>query len=150
MNKLEIIIISYSHQSYANLIDTILTPNLDSPKSYWHCFYHLGLFFLMISRLIASFVGASVIGHGLMLLLSIAKRRNLLNSQLPVYVGDRQAPPDLLNLLPKGTDSDPDVWLTHHKSIPHSHIGTPAEDLLDPKDTSRGICRYVPDPTDPE
>ncbi len=34
MNKLEILtIISYSHQSYANLIDTILTPNLDIPKS---------------------------------------------------------------------------------------------------------------------
>jgi hypothetical protein len=60
----------------------------------------------------------TVIGHCLMLLLSIAKRRDLLNSQLPVYVGDRQAPPDLLNLLPEGTDLDPDVWLTHHKSIP--------------------------------
>jgi hypothetical protein len=53
-----------------------------------------------------------------MLLLSIAKRRNSLNSQLPVYDGDRQAPPDLLNLLPEGTDSDPDEWLTRHKSIP--------------------------------
>ncbi len=85
-----------------------------------------------------------------MLSLNIAKRRDLLNSQSPVYVGDRQAPPDLLNLLPEGTDSDPDVWLTRHKSIPRSHIGTPAEDLLDPKDTFRGIRRYVPDPTDPE
>jgi hypothetical protein len=72
----------------------------------------------MISRLIASFVGASVIGHGLILLLSIAKRHDLLNSQSPVYVGDRHAPPDLLNLLPEGTDSDPDIWLTRHKSIP--------------------------------
>jgi hypothetical protein len=72
----------------------------------------------MISHLIASFVGASVIGHGLMLSLSIAKWRNLLNSQLLVYVDDRQAPPDLLNLLPEGTDSDPDIWLAHHKSIP--------------------------------
>ena len=71
----------------------------------------------MISRLIVSFLGASVIGHGSMLLLSIAKWCNLLNSQLPVYDGDRQAPPDLLNLLPEGTDLDPDVWLTHHKSI---------------------------------
>jgi hypothetical protein len=52
-----------------------------------------------------------------MLSLSIAKRRNLLNSQSPVYVGDRQAPPDLLNLLPEGTDLDPEVWLTGHKSI---------------------------------
>jgi hypothetical protein len=33
--------------------------------------------------------GASVIGHGLMLLLSIAKWRNLLNSQSPVYDGNR-------------------------------------------------------------
>jgi hypothetical protein len=53
-----------------------------------------------------------------MLLLSIAKWHNLLNSQLPVYVGDRQAPPNLLNLLPEGTDLDPDVWLTRYKSIP--------------------------------
>ena len=53
-----------------------------------------------------------------MLLLSIAKQRDLLNSQSPVYVGDRQAPPDLLNLLPEGTDLDTDVWLTRHKSIP--------------------------------
>ena len=52
-----------------------------------------------------------------MLLLSIAKWRNLLNSQLPVYDGDRQAPPDLSNLLPKGTDSDPDTWLMHHGSM---------------------------------
>ena len=72
----------------------------------------------MISRLIASFVGASVVGHGLILLLSIAKRHDLLNSQSPVYVGDRQAPPDLLNLLPEGTDLDRDVWLMRHKSIP--------------------------------
>jgi hypothetical protein len=104
----------------------------------------------MISCLIASFVGASVIGHGLMLSLSIAKWRDMLNSQLPVYVGDRHAPPDLLNLLPEGTDLDPDVWLMRHKSIPHSHVGMSAKDLLDPKDTSRGIHRYVPDPTDPE
>ncbi len=53
-----------------------------------------------------------------MLSLSIAKWHDLLNSQSPVYVGDRRAPPDLLNLLPEGTDLDPDVWLTCHKSIP--------------------------------
>jgi hypothetical protein len=53
-----------------------------------------------------------------MLLLSIAKWRNSLNSQLLVYDGDRQAPPDLSNLLPEGTDSDLDTWLTRHKSIP--------------------------------
>ncbi len=50
-----------------------------------------------------------VIGHGLMLLLSIAKWHDLLNSQPPVYDGDRQTPPDLSNLLPEGTDSDPDT-----------------------------------------
>jgi hypothetical protein len=71
----------------------------------------------MVSCLIVSFVGASVIGHGSMLLLSIAKWRNLLNSQLPVYDGDRQAPPDLLNLLPEGTDSDPYTWLMRHELI---------------------------------
>ncbi len=59
-----------------------------------------------------------VIGHGLMLLLSIVKWRNLLNSQLLVYDGDRQAPPDLSNLLTEGTDLDPDERLMHHKSIP--------------------------------
>jgi hypothetical protein len=72
----------------------------------------------MISSLIVSFVGASVIGHGLMLLLSIAKWRDLLNSQLLVYDGDRQAPLDLSNLLAEGTDLDPDTWLMRHKSIP--------------------------------
>ncbi len=61
---------------------------------------------------------AIVIGHGLMLLLSIAKWRNLLNSQSLVYDGDRQAPLDLLNLLLEGTDLDPDTWLMRHKSIP--------------------------------
>ena len=59
-----------------------------------------------------------VIGQGSMLLLSIAKWCNLLNSQLLVYNGDRQAPPDLLNLLPEGIDSDPDIWLMRHKSMP--------------------------------
>ncbi len=87
-------------------------------------FLPFGFFFRMISCLIASFVGASVIGHGLMLLLSTTKWRNSLNSQSLVYVGDRQAPPDLLNLLPEGTDLDPDVWLMRHKTIlafPHKN-----------------------------
>jgi hypothetical protein len=53
-----------------------------------------------------------------MLLLNIAKWRDMLNSQLLVYDGDRQAPPDLSNLLPEGTDSDTGTWLTRHKSIP--------------------------------
>jgi hypothetical protein len=52
-----------------------------------------------------------------MLSLSIAKWRDSLDSQLPVYDGDRQAPPDLLSLLPEGTDLDPDTWLTHHGSM---------------------------------
>jgi hypothetical protein len=63
----------------------------------------------MISRLIVSSVGASVIDHGLMLSLSIAKWRDLLDSQLLVYDGDRQAPPDLLNLLLEGTALDPEA-----------------------------------------
>jgi hypothetical protein len=49
------------------------------------------------------------------LLLSIAKWRNSLNSQSLVYDGDRQAPPDLSNLLPEETDLDPDTWLTRHE-----------------------------------
>jgi hypothetical protein len=47
------------------------------------------------------------------LLFSISKWHNLLNSQLLVYNGDRQAPPDLSNLLLEETDLDPDTWLTH-------------------------------------
>ncbi len=50
-----------------------------------------------------------------MLLLSIAKWRNFLNSQSLVYDGDRQAPLDLSNLLSKKTDSDTDTWLTRHE-----------------------------------
>jgi hypothetical protein len=68
-----------------------------------------GFIFGMISCRIVLFMGASVIGHGLMLLHSIAKCHDLLNSQLLVYVGDKQTPPDLLNLLPEGTDLNPDV-----------------------------------------
>jgi hypothetical protein len=49
------------------------------------------------------------------LLLSIAKWCVWLNSQLLVYDGDRQAPLDLLNLLPEETDLNPDTWLTHHE-----------------------------------
>ncbi len=52
-----------------------------------------------------------------MLFLSIAKWRNLLTIKLLVYNGDRQAPPDLLNLLPEGTDMDSDTWLMHHMLI---------------------------------
>jgi hypothetical protein len=108
----------------------------------------------MISRMIVSFVGVSVIGHGLILLLSIAKWHDSLNSQLPVHDCDRQAPPDLSNLLPEGTDPDPDEWLMCHKSIPAFPRRNASVSLnrrsLDPKDTSRGIHRYVPDPTDLE
>jgi hypothetical protein len=50
-----------------------------------------------------------VIGHGLILLLSITKWRISLNSQSPVYVGDELTLLDLLNLLPEGTDSNPEV-----------------------------------------
>jgi hypothetical protein len=86
-----------------------------------------------------------------MLLLSIPKWHDSLNSQLPVYDGDRQAPPDLSNLLPEGTDTDPDKWLMRHKSIlafPYRNASASSNrDLLDPKDTFRGIRRYIPDPT---
>ncbi len=68
--------------------------------------------------IVAMMLYVLVIGHGLVLLFSIAKWRDLLNSQSLVYVGDRQVPPDLLNLLPERTDSDPDIWLMRHESIP--------------------------------
>ncbi len=53
-----------------------------------------------------------------MLSLSIAKWCDLRTSQLLVYNSDRQAPPDLSNLLLEGTDLDPDTWLMHHMLIP--------------------------------
>jgi hypothetical protein len=49
--------------------------------------------------------------------LSITKWHNLPTSQLLVYDSDRQAQPDLLNLHPEGTDSDPDTWLMRHMLI---------------------------------
>jgi hypothetical protein len=52
-----------------------------------------------------------------MLLLSIARWCDSINSQSLAYDGDRQAPPDLSNLLPEGTDLDPDTWLMHHESM---------------------------------
>jgi hypothetical protein len=56
-----------------------------------HCFAFTDeVFFPLVSCLIASFVGVSVIGHGDP---NIAKRHDLLNSQSLVYSGDRQAPP---------------------------------------------------------
>ncbi len=66
---------------------------------------------------IGALSSVSDIGHGFMLSLSIAKWRNLLDSQLLVYDGDKQAPPDLLNLLPKETDLDPDTLLMRHELI---------------------------------
>jgi hypothetical protein len=51
------------------------------------------------------------------LLLSIVKWRDSLTSQLLVYDGDRQAPPDLSNLLLEETNSDPDTWTMRHMSI---------------------------------
>ncbi len=85
-----------------------------------------------------------------MLLLSNAKWRDLLISQSLVCNGDRQAPQDLSNLLLEETDLDPGRWLM--RQYWHSYVEKPvhhqAEDHLDPKDTSRGICTYVSDPTD--
>jgi hypothetical protein len=52
-----------------------------------------------------------------MLLLSTAKWCDLPTSQLLVYKGDKQAPPDLLNLLPEGIDLDPNTYLTRHMII---------------------------------
>ncbi len=53
-----------------------------------------------------------------MLSLSIAKWHDSLTSQLLVYDGDRQAPPDNSNLLLKETGLDLDTWLMRHMLIP--------------------------------
>ena len=50
-----------------------------------------------------------------MLLLGFTKWRDSLNSQSLAYNGDRQAPPNLSNLLPEETDLDPDTWLMRHE-----------------------------------
>jgi hypothetical protein len=51
------------------------------------------------------------------LLLSIAKWHDLLKNQSLVYDGDRQTPPNFLNLLLEETDLDPDTWLMRHESM---------------------------------
>jgi hypothetical protein len=51
------------------------------------------------------------------LLLCIAKWHDLLTSQPLVTNSDRQATPDLLNLLPEGADLDSGTWLTRHMLI---------------------------------
>ncbi len=81
-------------------------------------FLPFGSFFLHDFTSDSFICGGECHRHGLMLLLSIPSWRGLLNSQSLEYDGDRQAPPDLSNLLPEGTDSDPDKRLTHHESIP--------------------------------
>jgi hypothetical protein len=60
-----------------------------------------------------------------MLSLSIAKWHGLLINQSLVYNGDRQAPPDLSNLLLEGTDLDPDTWLTE----PMAYIDVDEKDI---------------------
>jgi hypothetical protein len=56
--------ISYSHQSYAYLIVIhSLHPTMTFPNQPGN-FILSGSFFRMITRLIASFVGVGVIGHG--------------------------------------------------------------------------------------
>jgi hypothetical protein len=93
-------------------------------------------------------MGVSVIGHGQVLLLSIAKWHDFLKCLLlMVYDSDRQAPPDLLNLLP-----EEQIWIQTDGRCTiyqywHSYVEKPmcqqAEDLLYPKDTSRGIRTYL-------
>ncbi len=82
-----------------------------------------------------------------MLLLSVAKWHYLLKGQWLLYDGDRQALRDLLNLPPQEQ-----IWIQtdgRHTICQYwdSYVKMPmrqqAEDLLDPNDTSRGICMYV-------
>ncbi len=82
-----------------------------------------------------------------MLSLCIAKWRNLLNSQLLVYAGDRQAPPNLLNLLPEETDSDPDTWLMCHESMLAFLHRIANASNIQPDMFPLGINTYLQDPT---
>jgi hypothetical protein len=101
----------------------------------------------MISRLIVSFKRASAIGHGLMLSLSIAKWQDLLNSQSLVYESDRLTPTDLSNLLPRGTDLDPNTWLTRHE-LRLAFLRRKANALnIQPNMFPQGINTFLQDPT---
>ncbi len=82
-----------------------------------------------------------------MLSLSIAEWRNSLNSQLLVYAGDRQAPPDLSNLLPEETDLDPDTWLMHHEAILAFLRKIANASNIQPDMFPYGINTYIQDPT---
>ncbi len=82
-----------------------------------------------------------------MLSLSIAKWRDSLNSRSLVYDGDRQAPPDLLNLLPEETDSDPDKWLTRHESMLAFPCRIVNASNIQPDIFPSGINTYLQDPT---
>jgi hypothetical protein len=69
------------------------------------------------------FMFGLLIGHGNPI---IAKGRDLLNSQLLVYNGDRQAPPGSSESFQKIQHmADPSRWLTHHDIIPESQVGYP-------------------------
>ncbi len=91
--------------------------------------------------------GSGIIGHGLVLLLSITKWHDLLNSPLLVYAGDRQASLDLLNLLPEETDLDPDTWLKHHGLMLAFLSRIANASNIQPDMFLLGINTYLQDPT---
>ena len=66
-----------------------------------------------------------------MLLLSIAKWHELLNSQPPVYDGDRQAPPDLSSFQKE------QIWIQIHDWLImsqcwHSYVEKPTDQIFNP------------------
>jgi hypothetical protein len=64
-----------------------------------------------------------------------------------MYDGDRQAPPDLQNLLPEETDSDPDTWLTRHESMLAFLRRIATASNIQPDMFPQGINTYLQDPT---
>ncbi len=64
-----------------------------------------------------------------------------------MYDGDRQAPPDLLNLLTEGTDLDPDTWLTRHESMLEFLHRIANASNIQPNMFPYGINTYLQDPT---
>jgi hypothetical protein len=64
-----------------------------------------------------------------------------------VYDADRQAPPDLSNLLPEETDLDPDTWLTHHELMLTFLRRIANSSNIQPDMFPLGINTYLQDPT---
>ncbi len=110
----------------------------------------------LVSCLIASYVGASDIGHDIWqdILVIIPKRHNSLNAscqceyrQTVKYVSTDRL---ILDLTHKGRFGKNLELCRILDSCVENPVHYQAEDLSNPTDTTRGICTHIPDPTDLE